>query len=147
MRLVSQYVDADSTSAFEGVTFAFVCVDKGSSRSGIFDLLIGLGIPFIDVGMGLKRAGGPLSGMLRATYFPPDKAQSMRKKGLAEMHDGPENLYRTNVQIAELNAFNAALAVMRFKQLRGFYTAAESLSHLLFDLADFKIVGQTDHEI
>ena len=147
VRLVSQYVDADSTSAFEGVTFAFVCVDKGSSRSGIFDLLIGLGIPFIDVGMGLKRAGGPLSGMLRATYFPPDKAQSMRKKGLAEMHDGPENLYRTNVQIAELNAFNAALAVMRFKQLRGFYTAAESLSHLLFDLADFKIVGQTDHEI
>ena len=88
-----------------------------------------------------------MSGMLRATYFPPKKAQSMREKGLAEMHDGPENLYRTNVQIAELNAFNAALAVMRFKQLRGFYTEAESLSHLLFDLADLKIVGQTDNEI
>jgi hypothetical protein len=37
----------------EGVTFAFVCVDRGSARAGIFDLLISRGIPFIDVGMGL----------------------------------------------------------------------------------------------
>ncbi|AXF12725.1 hypothetical protein CUJ91_32655 (plasmid) [Paraburkholderia graminis] len=54
---------------------------------------------------------------------------------------------QSNVQIAELNAFNAAVAVMRYKQLRGFYTEADPLCHLLFDLADLKIVGQTDHEI
>lgn len=147
VQLVQRYVDSESGDAFEGVTFAFVCVDKGSSRAAIFDLLIGLGIPFIDVGMGLKRSGGPLSGMLRTTYFAPERARAMRGKGLAEMHDGPENLYRTNVQIAELNAFNAALAVMRYKQLRGFYTEADPMCHLLFDLADLKIVGQTDHEI
>ena len=147
VQLVPHYVDSESGDAFKGVTFAFVCVDKGSSRAAIFDLLISLGIPFIDVGMGLKRAGGPLSGMLRATYFAPGRAQDMRSKGLAEMHDGPENLYRTNVQIAELNAFNAALAVMRFKQLRGFYIEVDPLCHLLIDLADLKIVGQDDHEI
>lgn len=147
VQLIPHYVDSESGDAFEGVTFAFVCVDKGSSRAAIFDLLIGLGIPFIDVGMGLKRAGGPLSGMLRATYFAPGRALVMREKGLAEMHDGPENLYRTNVQIAELNAFNAALAVMRYKQLRGFYTEVDPMCHLLFDLADLKIVGQADHEI
>ncbi|HPW30628.1 MAG: ThiF family adenylyltransferase [Burkholderiaceae bacterium] len=147
VKLMSHYVDSESGSAFEGVTFAFVCVDKGSSRAAIFDLLIGLGIPFIDVGMGLKRAGGPLSGMLRTTYFASERSQVMREKSLAEMHDGPENLYRTNVQIAELNAFNAALAVIRYKQLRGFYTEVDPMCHLLFDLADLKIVGQSDHEI
>ena len=147
VQLVPHYVDSESGDAFKGVTFAFVCVDKGSSRAAISDLLISLGIPFIDVGMGLKRAGGPLSGMLRATYFAPGRAKDMLSKGLAEMHDGPENLYRTNVQIAELNAFNAALAVMRFKQLRGFYIEVDPLCHLLFDLADLKIVGQDDHEI
>lgn len=147
VQLVPHFVDSESGNAFEGVTFAFVCVDKGSSRAEIFDLLIGLGIPFIDVGMGLKRADGPLNGMLRVTYFAPERAREMREKGLAEMHDGPENLYRTNVQIAELNAFNAALAVMRYKQLRGFYTEVDPLCHMLFDLADLKIVGQTDHEI
>ena len=51
------------------VTFAFVCVDKGSSRAGIFDLLISKGIPFIDVGMGLNRKRGPISGLLRTTYY------------------------------------------------------------------------------
>lgn len=147
VQLIPQYVDSESGDAFKGVTFAFVCVDKGSSRAAIFDLLIDLGIPFIDVGMGLKREGGPLSGMLRTTYFAPGRAVEMRQKGLAEMHDGPENLYRTNVQIAELNAFNAALAVMRYKQLRGFYTEHDPMCHLLFDLADLKIVGQADHEI
>ena len=147
VQLVQRYLDSESGDAFKGVTFAFVCVDKGSSRAAIFDILIGLGIPFIDVGMGLKRSGGPLSGMLRTTYFAPERALAMRGKGLAEMHDGPENLYRTNVQIAELNAFNAALAVMRYKQLRGFYAEADPTCHLLFDLADLKIVGQTDHEI
>ena len=71
----------------------------------------------------------------------------MREKGLAEINDGPENLYRTNVQIVELNALNAALAVIRYKQLRAFYSAVDPMCNLLFDLADFKIVGQTDHEI
>ena len=29
--------------------------------------------------------------------------------------------YRIHIQIAELNALNAALAVIKFKQIRGFY--------------------------
>lgn len=145
--LMARYVDADSGPAFEGVTFAFVCVDKGSARSDIFDLLIRMKIPFIDVGMGLKRAGGPLSGMMRVTYYAPERAQAVRDMGLAEMHDGPDNLYRTNVQIAELNALNAALAVMRYKQLRGFYVETDPLYHLLLDLADLKVVGQGDDAV
>ncbi len=44
-------IDSSSGPDLEGVTFAFVCVDKGSARTKIFDLLISKGIPFIDVGM------------------------------------------------------------------------------------------------
>jgi len=143
LKLEARYIDSASGDAFDGVTFAFVCVDKGSARAAIFDLLIEKAIPFIDVGMGLKRtAGGPLSGMLRVTYYSPEAARRARDLGLAEMHDGPEDLYRTNVQIAELNALNAALAVIRYKQLRGFYLDADSLFHLLFDIGDLKIVGE-----
>ena len=32
-----------------------------------------------------------------------------------------ENEYRTNIQIADLNALNAALAVIRWKKMCGFY--------------------------
>lgn len=37
------------------------------------------------------------------------------------LREDPDGLYRTNIQIAELNALNACLAVVKFKQLRGFY--------------------------
>ena len=42
------YLTEESAVELEGVTFAFVSVDKGSARSEIFDLLIRLKIPFID---------------------------------------------------------------------------------------------------
>lgn len=143
LTLATRYVDEGSAADLAGVTFAFVCVDKGSARSAIFDVLIANRIPFIDVGMGLKRAPqGPLRGMLRATYYSPDQAQRVRDMGLAEMNDGPENLYRTNVQIAELNALNAALAVIMYKQLRGFYVQSDPMFHLLFDLSDLKTAGE-----
>jgi len=139
-----KFLDASCTEDLEGVTFAFVCVDKGSSRAGIFDLLISKGIPFIDVGMGLNRKRGSLNGQLRTTYYSADKGQNVRDKELAPLTDNPDDLYKTNIQISELNALNACLAVIRFKQLRGFYFEEIPYYHLLFELGDLKIVGESD---
>lgn len=136
-----KFVDADSSDDLSGVTFAFVSVDKGSSRSGIFDLLISLQIPFIDVGIGLNRKHDELDGMLRATYFPPHDAKRMCDLGLVELLDNPEDEYRRNVQIGELNALNAAFAVIRFKQLRGFFREEEAGNHLLMDIHDLRVKG------
>ncbi len=140
-----QFIDASNQDAVSGVTFAFVCVDKGSSRSGIFDLLIAKGIPFIDVGMGLKRQDGVLNGMIRATYYSAEHAAQVRAKGLAPVADSPDDIYKTNIQISEINALNACLAVIRYKQLRSFYTAELSYYHLLLEIGDLKIVGE--HEL
>jgi molybdopterin/thiamine biosynthesis adenylyltransferase len=107
-------------NSFAGVTFAFVCIDDGESRGAICDMLLRLGIPFIDVGMGVELEHEKLDGLIRTTLFtdessklainevPIDKAEEM-------------DAYRTFVQIAELNAINAAVAVIKYKQLRGFY--------------------------
>lgn len=143
LRLESTYIDQSSAEALAGVTFAFVCVDKGSARSAIFDLLIELGIPFIDVGMGLKRKDGPISGMLRVTYYSKEGAAAMRARQLAEMSDTPENLYKANIQIAELNAMNACLALVRYKQLLGFYVEDDPILHLLFAIRDLGITSET----
>ncbi|MCK1301964.1 ThiF family adenylyltransferase [Bradyrhizobium sp. 24] len=142
LKLERKYIDGSSAADLEGVTFAFVCVDKGSARAEIFDLLIKLGIPFIDVGMGLNRKEGPLAGALRATYFPADKAAAVRDMQLAELADHPDDVYRAQVQISELNAMNACLAVMRYKQLRGFYLNKQASIHMLFDTAGLKLFGQ-----
>ena len=136
-----KFIDASCSDELNGVTFAFVSVDKGASRAGIFDLLISKGIPFIDVGMGLDRKRGPLNGMLRTTYYSREDGQKVRDKGFAELADSADDLYRTNIQIGELNALNACLAVIKFKQLRGFYFEEFLYYHLLFEVADLKVVG------
>jgi hypothetical protein len=146
LTIIPKFIDASCAEDLDGVTFAFVCVDKGSSRAAIFDLLIAKGIHFIDVGMGLSRKKGPLNGMLRVTYYSPEHAQQLRDKGLVELTDNTDNLYRTNIQISELNALNACLAVIRFKQLRGFYFEELSHYHLLFEIGDLKIVGESELE-
>jgi molybdopterin/thiamine biosynthesis adenylyltransferase len=137
-----RFVDTSCESELDGVTFAFVCVDKGSSRAGIFDLLLAKGIPFIDVGMGLNRKHGPLGGMLRVTYYSPERGAALRKMKLAELNDTPDDLYRTNIQIAELNAMNACLAVVRFKQIRGFYNEELASEHLLMNVGDLSVAGE-----
>lgn len=144
-----KFIDETCQEDFNGVTFAFVCVDKGTSRAGIIELLMSMKIPFIDVGMGLSRKNGMLKGMVRTSYFSIDEEQAMKEKGKVSLTDNPDNLYKTNIQIGELNALNACLAVIRFKQLRGFYIESVANHDLLFDISDMKIVGSdlTDDQI
>jgi len=142
--MAPKFIDSHSAAELDGVTFAFVCVDKGSARAGIIDVLIAKKIPFIDVGMGLNRKHGALNGMVRVTYFAAADAQTILDKQLVELADTPENVYRTNIQIAELNALNACLAVIRFKQLRGFYLEEGPIYNLLFGISDMKIVSESE---
>lgn len=146
-----KFIDATCVEDFEGVTFAFLCVDKGSSRVGIFDLLMAMGIPFIDVGMGLLRQkgelAGSLNGLVRATYYPVDKANKVREKDLAPLTDPKDDIYRTAIQISELNALNACLAIIRFKQLRGFYTQEIALYHLMFGLGDLSLDNEKEEDL
>ena len=135
------FINASCHDELDGVTFAFVCVDKGSSRAGIFDLLISKGIPFIDVGMGLNRKRGPINGLLRTTCYSAEHGQQVREKDLAPLSDDPDDIYRTNIQISELNALNACLAVIRFKQLRGFYFEEVPYYHLVMEVGDLKTAG------
>lgn len=139
-------IDRACASHFHGATFAFVCVDKGSARKEIFDLLVGLGIPFIDVGMGLKRSAKGLTGMVRATYYSPADASKRIQAGLSPLTDPADDEYRTNIQISELNALNAAFAVILFKQLRGFFAADVNPYHLLFGVSDFALAGESSDE-
>jgi hypothetical protein len=138
----AKYIQSDSIGDMLGVTFAFVCVDKGSSRKGIIDLLVSLKIPFIDVGMGLDRSAGAISGTLRTTYLSEHEAQSVLGKNIIPVTDIPEDVYRNNIQISELNALNACFATIRYKQLRGFYADDSNYHQILFTLDSFQSLGE-----
>jgi len=77
------------------------------------------GITFIDVGLGVNVAEENLVGTLRVTVGTSEKYDHIPNRiGIEETDD---NEYATNIQIADLNAFNALLAVMKWKKLCGFY--------------------------
>jgi molybdopterin/thiamine biosynthesis adenylyltransferase len=140
-----KYIDSSCIEDLQGVTFAFVCVDKGESRAGIFKLLLDRQIPFIDVGIGLKRKDGPLKGTVRTTYYSAEHGPKILAKGYSELSTAPDDLYRTNIQTAELNALNAAFAVIRFKQLRGFYLEElPFLHHAVFYSHSLKTIADSD---
>ncbi len=137
-------IDETCRDDLAGVTFAFICVDKGAARASIFELLIAMGIPFIDVGMGLNKKHGALGGLIRTTYYPPERALAMRDLALASMEDVEDDLYQGNIQISELNALNACLAVILFKQLRRFYFDESGYCHTLFGIGDLKLAGESN---
>lgn len=133
--LEQKAIDGSCEPDFAGVTFAFVCIDSGSARAEIFDLLIRLGIPFVDVGMGLVRINGALAGMVRTDLLLPGQAQEVLDKQLIPLTDPPGFEYRQNIQIAELNALNASFAMLCFKQYCGFYARSNPAYHLLVNTA------------
>lgn len=144
LKLVPIYIDSTCGKDLDGVTFAFVCVDKGAAREQIFELLISKKIEFIDVGMGLNRKQDALSGQLRATHYSVDEAAARKAKGFAPLADHPNAEYRVNIQISELNALNAVLAVLKYKKLKGFYFDDLDDFHFLFRVGDCTIVKRSD---
>lgn len=115
----------NAETELEGMDFVFVCVDVAAAKGPIIEALERKGIPFVDVGMGLEAGGEELGqetlgGGVRATLSTPERRDVVRASvSLADTAGDGE--YDTNIQIAELNALNAALAVVKFKKHFGFY--------------------------
>ena len=138
-------VDNSCKNELEGITFAFVCVDKGSARADIISLLTSMKIQFIDTGIGINRTNtGNLRGVVRTTYFSTDPEQIEKSIKEVSLADGADDMYKTNIQIGEINSINACLSVIRYKQLRGFYDEASYdliNNHFLLSITDIRIVG------
>ena len=123
----------------EGLTFVFICIDDGPSKKVLVDFLISKGIPFVDCGMGVEATENALGGLVRATTVTASKNDHVQKRiGFSEAE---EDDYSQNVQIAELNALNAALAVIKWKKLAGFYKDSENEHNVVYDLEINKLLN------
>lgn len=113
-------ITPDNADELKGMDFAFVCVDHGPSRRVVVDALEVHSIPFIDTGIGVVRGEGWLSGIVAVTTSTQAKRDHVSRRMSFGDADG-DNEYARNIQVADLNALNAALAVLRWKRLMGFY--------------------------
>lgn len=105
----------------EGLNFVFLCME-GAGKRPIIEKLEELGVPFVDVGMGITVHGDRLRGQVRTTTSTSTKRDHVRDKNRIAFTTADDvNEYDKNIQVVELNALNAALAVLKFKKLFGFY--------------------------
>jgi hypothetical protein len=124
-------IDANNVESLREMSFVFICIDDGPSRKLIAGALDTWGIPYADTGMGLYASDGSLGGIVRVTGSMPGRSGGIGAR--ASFADGSEhNEYRQNIQIAELNALNAALAVVWWKKLRGFYANVAKEHHCTY---------------
>ena len=136
-------LDEGNVDALGGTDFAFICVDRGEAKRPIIEKLEELGIPFIDVGMGLELVDDRLHGVVRVTASTPDQRDHVRDKKRIGLSDGgADGVYSRNIQIAELNALNAALAVIKWKKLFGFYKDLENEYFSAYTLDGNSIVNE-----
>ena len=120
----AQFIDEVSVGDLHSMSFVFLCME-GANKKAIVDFLVKKKIPFIDTGIGMYNNNDVdvLGGNARVTTCTPDFYGHIPKR-INFTSDG-DNEYSRDIQIADMNALNAALAVIKWKKLSGFYLDME----------------------
>lgn len=130
----AHFIDEDRVAELLFYDFVFMCVDRGSVRKLIADALIGAGRAFIDTGIEARQMGDVLAGQCRTTLVSGLKGDHFADRATLADPQG-NDLYASNIQIAELNSLNAAMAVLRWKRLVGFYGDDAGEHHSVYTLS------------
>ena len=110
----------DNADELKDMDFVFLCMDGGRAKQRLIEVLERHERPFIDVGMGLHLTDDGIMGSLQTTMSTPEQRQHLRAR--VSMSDAADDdVYNHNLQVVELNALNATLAVIRYKKSLGFY--------------------------
>ena len=143
VKAFEEKLDGGSADLLEGVTFAFLAVDKIAARRDIAKLLLAREIPVAIVGMGLHHGNPGLTGMIDTTLLdaasPASAIAEIIGDGLIDIPDE----YQKNIQTVELNAFNAAMAVFMYKKYRGYYAGGHAAYQATFTISTMQLYRES----
>lgn len=137
----SYYVDPSNIEELSKMNFVFLSLDNGDAKKVIVSFLKEKDIPFVDSGMGLENVDDKLLGTVRVTTATKDKNDHLEKR--IPFVQAVENEYSNNIQIADLNALNAAMAVIKWKKLFGFYDDSKNENHSTYT-TEFNLLTSDD---
>lgn len=138
-----EYIGESNCDQLRDKSFVFICIDRGESKKIIVPKLHEWNTPFVDVGMGVYKAGESLGGIVRLTTSSSTKRDHIEKR--VSFGDGDPNAdYSQAIQVADLNALNASLAVIKWKKMCGFYLDLEREHHSTYTI-DGNILANADH--
>lgn len=136
-------ITKDNQSELMDKNMVFICVDNPSVRNSISAYLAENEIPFIDSGMGLECSNNSLNGLVRITtgfYRHYNHLKEAYGDGLADVED---DVYKSNIQIAELNSLAAVLSIIKWKKMLGVYNDYSGGSlNLIYSVASDSITHQ-----
>jgi len=126
----AEKITEQNIELLKGLSFVFICIDSNSARGMIISHLKNFQIPFIDVGLGVEIVEDSHAAILRATLGTPLKHDHILDR--IGTIDTDDDEYSTNIQIADLNAMNALLAVLKWKKFNGFYKDLKEEHHTTY---------------
>lgn len=134
------YITSDNVCLLDDMDFVFIAIDSGPSRRLICEYLQEKKIAFIDVGMDLQmnQESIGLHGMFRVTLSTPEQQEHFFKC-VPTFDEQGEDLYRSNIQVADMNMCNAAHAVICWKQYRAFYLEHKRAFHRVYTTFDQRL--------
>lgn len=114
------FVTEKNIELLDGIRFAFLCFEDVSAKIKVIEYLKAHKVSFIDVGLQVLKKDRGLTGTLRVTTVTPEKLDHIQRQ-IPLDENQVINEYDENIQIADLNALNATLAVIRWKRLMNYY--------------------------
>jgi hypothetical protein len=136
----SERISATNMGALASMDFVFTCMDPGPDKAQLVDFLVNNKIPFIDTGLGLEAPADKLVGIVSTVTVTPTYNSHVKKIPLKA--GGDNELYASNIQIAELNALNAVFAVIRWKKHFGFYNNERSEHDCTYSVGPNSLINE-----
>lgn len=137
----NRFIDEENLALLNTLDFVFLCVDKGDVKKLIIEGLLQNEIPFIDSGIGITSAEDMLLGQIRSTLISVNSQKGLKTIDMSADNE-EDDAYKSNIQIAELNALNACLSVIRWKKYFGFYQDVREYTTDVYSIND----GELYHE-
>ena len=125
-------VTANNVDELLAMDFVFLAMDASDDKKTIVDRLTDSGVSFIDTGIGVASGSEGLAGMVRVTTSLPGHRDHIPINGLISYGLGAADEYETNIQVVELNALAAIMAVIAFKKKLKFYRDEANELHCLY---------------
>lgn len=124
-----EFITAENLDLLAGCTFVFMAAADAEEKSLILGWLRERSIPAIEVGMGIQDEEGRLAGLITVVNHFPGSATPATSSP-----SGAVNEYDRNIQVADLNALNANLAVIEWKKSLSYYASRAIADEVVYSV-------------
>jgi hypothetical protein len=121
-------INESNLTLLDNFDFIFICIDSINGRKTITDYLNQRAINYIDTGIGMGITENWL-------YWQVKISNSL---SIDEVPEDENNIYKQNIQIAEVNSLAASIAVIEWKKRIGYYWDGNSWNNNI--IVDIQVI-------